>query len=182
MNFDPSLTVLDGQFGQAFRVELPAGRPDTAETVCSWVITSPIWHPAWSQYNLFVVRLRFGVPGFPDPKLRFVGATHELEVVALNPEHGPYTQQLIVERDYTLPWLQPINISEQFTATDAEMEQLAGLCVLGVLNGVLNPETSILAPSGLAPLLASHPGRIREAWLTSMVRTLAHIRGEEHAL
>jgi hypothetical protein len=168
VNYGLSQDRLEGPHGRAFRVALPV-RADTAETVCYWVITSPWWHPLWAQYSLGVVRLRPGVPGFPDPVLKFEGATHELIVVALNPEFGPWNERKVVEADYALPYLEPVNIAEQFTATDDEMAMLAGLCVLGVLTGHLNPETS------------DAPTAIREAWLTSMVRTLAHLRGEEHA-
>ena len=168
MNYRLSESVLEGPYGRAFRIELP-DRPDTAETVCAWVVTSPIWHPLWAQYQLNVVRLRQGVPGFPEPLLKFDGATHELHVVALHPEFGPWTPKRVVEADYAMPYLTPVNIAEQFTATDEEMATLAGLCVLGVLNGHLNPETS------------DAPEAIRHGWLTSMVRTLAHMRGEEHA-
>jgi hypothetical protein len=168
VNYELSQDHLEGPFGRAFRIALPQ-RPDTAEWVCYWVISSPWWHPLWSQYALGVVRLRQGVPGFPDPVLKFEGATHELHVLALNPDFGPWNERKVVEADYALPYLTPINIVEQFTARDNEMDMLAGLCVLGVLNGHLNPET------------AGAPATIREAWLTSMVRTLAHLRGEEHA-
>lgn len=48
------------------------------------------------------------------------------------------------------------------------MTELAWLCGRGVVYGLLNPET------------ADAPERIREAWLAACVRTLAHMRGEEH--
>jgi hypothetical protein len=172
---------LSGPFGTAFREVLP-DRPDTAETVCRWVITAPQANPFWSQYALGVVRLRSGVPGFPEPQLRFVGASHELHVVTLNPEHGPYTPERVAgELDHGLPFLEPVNIVEQFTATDDEMRHLAGLAVLGVLHGLLTPETAVIAPTGLIGHVQHIPNETRERWLTALVKSLAHIRGEEHA-
>jgi len=169
VNYKLSQDRLEGPHGRAFRNRDLPDRPDVAETVVWWVITSPIWHPFWAQYQLLVVRLRQGVPGFPEPVLKFPGATHELIVAALHPEYGPWTPAKVAEAGYVLPYLEPINIAEQFTASDEEMAMLAGLCALGVLNGNLNPETS------------DAPQAIREYWLTAMVRTLAHMRGEEHA-
>jgi hypothetical protein len=168
VKYDLSQNRLEGPYGRGFRMDLP-DRPEMAETVCMWVVSSPVWHPLWAQYSIGVVRLRQGTPGFPDPVLKFVGATHELLVLALNPDFGPWNERNVVEADYALPYLTPVNIAEQYTATDDEMMVLAGLCVLGVLNGHLNPETS------------DAPTTIREAWLTSTVRTLAHIRGEAHS-
>jgi hypothetical protein len=168
VKYERSQDLLEGPYGRAFRIDLD-GLERTEETVCSWVITSPIWHPSWSQYWLNVVRLRFGVPGFPDPVLRFAGATHELSLVVLDPHRGPWTRTKVAATKRQLPFLLPVNIAEQFTATDVEMATLAAFCAVGVLHGALNPETS------------DAPERIREDWLSSMVKTLAHMRGEDHA-
>lgn len=132
-------------------------------TVAAWLITAPAYHPAWSQYTLAVIDL-LDRPNVPPPVRQFVGATHELLVLTLDPTNGPYaadTEQMT--------FLQPFNIVEQFEATDGEMRDLASLLVQAVVHGYLDPET------------ANGPERIREQWLTSCVKTLAHLRGEEHA-
>lgn len=157
----------EGPFGRAEEGEIP-DVPEFAETVCHWLINAPVYHPAWSQYLLVVVRLRDGVPGFGPPKRQFEGTTHELHVVALNPDHRLTVAEL-ADPNTRAHYLTPINIAEQFIATDAEMQQLADLAAQAVVNGHLNPET------------ADAPATIRRAWLTSLTKTLAHIRGEAHA-
>lgn len=157
---------LSGPFGRAEPIPVP-DRPDAAETVAEWLITAPAYHPAWPQYALVVVRLRDDVPGFPAPHHQFEGTTHELIVMALDPGRGPHTTATLTGA--ALPYLQPVNIVEQFIAGDDEMRRLAELAATGVVNGVLMPET------------ADAPDRVRAAWRASLTKTLAHIRGEVHA-
>lgn len=162
-------TEHQGPYGTALRLAIP-DVPRAAQTVDHWLITAPAYHPAWSQYTLAVVRLD-DLPGWPPPVRQFDGATHEVIVVALDPEHGPYDVDKMAGYAVTadLPFLTPVNIAHQFTADDAEMRELASLAAWAVVHGALNPET------------ADAPERIRGQWLTSLVKTLAHIRGEVHA-
>jgi hypothetical protein len=144
--------------------------PRAAQTVDMWLITAPVFHPLWSQYHMACVRLDDDVPGFPPPVRQFDGATHEFLIVALNPEFGPFDEASMAEygRSGRLPLLTPINVAHQFTASDDEMREVCSLAARAVVNGYLNPET------------ADAPDRIREDWLASIVKTLAHIRGEPH--
>jgi hypothetical protein len=155
-----------GRYGEAVPLKVPASSP---ATLLWWLITAPPYHPLWSQYVLSVVTLD-EQPGVPAPVLQFPGATHELIVMALNPGDPP-RRHTAEDLESLAGWgyLTPINVAHQFTATDDEMRQLAELACVGVVNGALNPET------------ADAPSRVREAWLTACVKTLAHIRGEEHA-
>jgi hypothetical protein len=158
-----------GPFGTAIRLDMP-DMPEAAETVCSWLITAPVFHPAWSQYLLTVVRLRDGIPGFPPPKRQFPGATHELLVITLNPEQGPYGADLC--HRYArggMPYLTPVNVTHQIEGTDGEAAELARFAAWGVINGHLEPESSNGAE------------RIQADWKASLVKTLAHIQGEAHA-
>ncbi len=162
----------DGPYGTAVTWPLGDG-PEWAETVCQWLLTAPAAHPLWSQYLMPVVRLR-DADGFAPPKRQFDGATHELLVLALNPDEGPYTPENM-SRFYEgpqagkLPYLTPINIAHQIEGTDEEARRLAVAAAWGVTAGVLWPETS------------DAPSRIREEWKGSLIKTLAHIRGEAHA-
>ena len=160
-----------GPWGDAARLPIP-DHPSAAQTADWWLITAPAYHPLWSQYGLAVVRLDDDAPGFPPPNHHFPGTTHELLVVALDPSQGRQTPETMAGRVETgsgFPYLTPINHAHQFIAADEEMRQLASWAAWGVVNGALNPET------GDAPAL------IREGWLQSLTKTLAHIRGEEHA-
>lgn len=161
---------VSGPYGQAVNLEVPSSAP---ATLLWWLITAPAYHPLWSQYVLSVVTLE-DKPGVPPADLHYPGATHELLVLALNPGEPPSrvtAEQLAegVEAGKGFQYLTPVNVVHQFTASDDEMRQLAELACAGVVNGILNPET------------ADAPERIREAWLTACIKTLAHIRGEEHA-
>lgn len=163
-------TEFKGPHGRALLIPW-ADTPDAAETVCCWLLTAPLAHPQWAQYMLGAARLRDDVPGFPPPRRQFTGATHELTVVALNPLHGPFTVEKMLgcQRTGNMPYLMPVNVAHQVEGTDDEARLLAAYGAVAVVHGVLCPETS------------DAPARIRMDWTTSMVKTLAHIRGEEHA-
>lgn len=163
-----------GPNGRADLVDLSDLSPDLDPrltlNVAWWLITSPGWSPAWDQYMLAVFALR-PTPGVPDAHLQFAGATHEVLVAAIDPTDGRWdvTQaHAAVAAGKSLPWLTPINLAYQFEATDDEMRQIGELCAQAVVEGRLIPE-----PRGIAGA--------REAWLGSIVKTLAHLRGEEHA-
>ena len=160
---------LEGPYGTAEPVPVPDD-PRAAETLCTWLLTAPQAHPMWSQYMLSVVRLR-DLPGFPPPKRQFVGATHELFVVALNPEHGPMTAERMerAQRTGRVAFLLPVNVAHQIEGADEEALDLARQAAAGVVHGILWPET------GDAPEV------IRANWKASLVKGLAHIRGEVHA-
>lgn len=157
-------------------VEGPYGRAASFDatsapaTLVAYLIDAPGFHPLWSQYVLSVVTLA-DVEGVPPATLKFPGATHELLVIALNPDAGPQTVESLATGAAAgrIQYLTPVNIAEQYEATDDEMTQLAWLACRGVVLGALNPET------------ADAPTRIRQNWLTACVKTLAHLRGEEHA-
>ena len=162
-------TEFKGSYGSAASFDV-GDSPEAAETLCSWLLTAPQAHPLWTQYLLCVVRLR-DAPGFPPPHLQFPGATHELIVVALDPERGPYKAETMMSQfgSGNLPYLLPVNIVYQVEATDDEARLLAAYAAWGVTVGALWPET------------ADAPERIRGEWASSLVKTLAHIRGEVHA-
>ena len=158
-----------GPQGLAQQMEIE-GLPKNKMTVAYWLITAPAYHPAWSQYILSGLKLDED-PEYPAPYLKFPGATHEVNLVAVDPRNV-YTPDLLIaniKAGRSVGWLQPVNISHQFTATDEEISELIELLAQGVVDGLLNPETG------------DAPERIREQWLQSCVRTLAHMRGEEHA-
>lgn len=173
LQIDATLTVA-GPAGISERVPLPDSAPNADITTCYYLITAPRYHPAWSQYALCVFDLTTERPGDPPVHYDFVGATHQLDVHAIDPTGGLLSPITLVQhtlgqrkREHGL-YLQPTNIQHQFQATDQEMTDLAWLAGRGVVLGALNPETG------------DAPKRIREQWLASCVQTLAHFRGETH--
>lgn len=146
---------------------LEADPNHTADTTVTYWLLTGRWHPLWPQFVLTVMSLRPN-PGSPDPILNFPGATHELLVIALHPDDGPRTPDLM-ERRGIGRYLRPVDVVHQFEATDDEMRELAGLLAAACVHGQLTPSTDDARE------------QLREAWLGTCVRTLAHMRGEEHA-
>ena len=107
MNTPTEPDELTGTFGTAHRIPRENYRDSHPAGLDSWIITAPCWHPLWSQYNLGVVSLA-DHPGIPKAKLQRPGVTHELSVVALNPEHGPYDARAL--GTHGLAYLLPVNI------------------------------------------------------------------------
>lgn len=165
----PVRTDYIGPYGNMRFIPHKPTRPEHQAHVVAYLIDAPGWHPVWNQYQLAVVSLK-EFDGVPDPILKFPGATHELLVVAINPEYQQTVSSMIQHgTDGKLPYLTPVNIAEQFEATDEEMEKLAWLCGRAVVSGQLNPETG------------DGPERVRMEWLSACVKTLAHIRQEPHS-
>jgi hypothetical protein len=159
-----STDTITGQYGTAGLVP-PGHLTDTPATLAAWIISAPHWHPAWSQYLLAILTLA-DIPGTRPATIYVPGATHELIVAALNPEPGPHAA--LTATNATLGLLRPVNIAQQFTATDARARELAALCVRAVVGGVLNPETG------------DAPDRIRAVWARSIAQTLDHDTDPHH--
>ncbi|HKX69899.1 MAG TPA: hypothetical protein VJM75_01670 [Acidimicrobiales bacterium] len=155
---------LTGPYGTARRIPRDKYRDTHPAGLDGWIITAPIWHPLWSQYNLGVVTLA-DIPDIPPAKLQRPGVTHELTVVALNPEHGPYDARNLTG---ALAFLLPVNIAEQITTTDDQARNLAALCARAVVDGVLCPETG------------DAPDHIRALWRSAIHQTLDHPHHQEH--
>jgi hypothetical protein len=135
----------------------------------TWLINSPIWHLAWKQYVLSVISLE-DHPDLAPASLKFVGATHQMFVMAIDPGQ-PQTVETVQEhcKKGGLPFLTPINIAEQFECTDDEIRQVAWLAARAVVHSQLAPEPPLGYES------------FRMNWLAACTKALAHIRGEAHS-
>lgn len=158
---------IKGKYGVGRRIPRDNYAEHSPATLDSWVIDAPMWHPLWSQYFLGVITLA-PVPGVRPAHKDRPDATHELMVMTLNPERGPYDASA-VGAPGSLGFLTPGNIAEQFrVAADDHAVELAGLCVKAVVIGLLSPET------------ADAPELIREAWRQAIHTTLDHRRDPHH--
>lgn len=160
---DPTavLATVRGLCGRAQQVAVPADER-TGRTVAWWLIDAPAFSHLWSQYLLVVVRLDGEVPGVEAPAAQFDGATHQLMILTLDPGQLIAADELHdVTPDTRFHALQPLNVVQQFEATDEEMVHLADLSATDIVNGT-EPEDN-------------------DRWLAILVKTLAHIRGEPHA-
>lgn len=155
---------MTGPAGTAVRIP-HASYPEARATLDAWIITAPVWHPVWSQYALSLVTLD-DIPGLPPAQKENPDVTHQVIVMTLNPEHGPYDARQLTGD--SLHYLTPGNIGEQFTATDDQARSLAALCVRAVVDGRLIPET------------ADAPDRIRAMWRQAIHQTLEHDRDPHH--
>lgn len=153
-----------GDYGRAQRVPR-ADYATNKATLDAWIITAPVWHPLWSQYFLGLITLA-DVPGTPPAEKDRPDVTHQIIVVALNPEYGPYGIHSV--RDDALHYLRPGNIGEQFTATDDQAVELTELCAHAATEGLLPLETS------------DAPDRIRAIWRSAIQQSLDHHRDPHH--
>lgn len=164
-------TSYRGPLGEAVHLEVNPELSGASTTVTWWLLTGT-WHPVWPQFVISVVSLR-PVDDMPPAIFAFPGATHELAVLALNPGDPPHVHDVDVVQTGGFAavggWLEPVDVVHQFVATDEEMTALADLCAQACVDGRLNPSTD------------DNRAGLRELWLTACVRTLAHMRGEEHA-
>lgn len=161
---NPLPDTLTGPYGTAHRIPRANYETSTPAALDGWIITAACWHPLWSQYLLSVVTLA-DVEGAPPADKRTPDVTHELTVLTLNPDYGPFNAATYTAD--SLRYLTPVNIAEQFTTTDDQARDLAGLAARACVDGVLIPETS------------DAPDRIRALWHTSITRTLNHPHHQE---
>lgn len=156
--------VLRGEYGTATEV-IPTSvtTVDETATLAAWFLVCPMQSPAWDSYVLAVVHLRDIEGQEHPPRLTVPRATHELMVYACNPAAHPRAHD-----PETWAPLNPLNVVEQVELPDdAAGVSLAEQAAWAVVRGYLPAEP---------PFSDS-----REPWLSSMVKTAAHLRGEEHA-
>jgi hypothetical protein len=173
---EPIFTKVTGEYGTAEPNDIP-DIPEAAETVSHWLLTSEkgVFHSLFDQWILFAVRLRDDVPGFPPPKRHFSGATHEILCITLNPEVGRYTTERIAQamvRKPRLAYMEPPNVMVQVEATDDEVRDVVSLLAQAFTHGLVSPESM---------WTAGHDKALNERWMSMIVKSLAHARGEVHA-
>ncbi|NEI52689.1 hypothetical protein GR217_34285 [Rhizobium leguminosarum] len=106
----------------------------------AWIIEAPFAHPFWHQYALFLYDLTTPRPGDPPLNLHLPGATHEMLLYALDPDHP-------IERDAHLTpekirRLEPANYGYQFKAdSDDVAEARMQAIVDGIVAREINPDT-----------------------------------------
>lgn len=154
-----------GPYGTAHRIPHANYHAQNPAALDAWIITADCWHPLWSQYLLAVVTLA-EIEGIPPANKRGTDVTHELLVIVLNPEHGPHDAPTATTE--TLQHLTPVNIAEQFTATDDQARRIARLCTREVVDGRLTPETG------------DAPDHIRLRWHITIREALDNPRRQEH--
>lgn len=123
-----------GNMGRAMLMTVPGTTPAHQAHLCGWLIESRETGLPWWQFQLSVIHLR-QIEGVRPPVLRSPEATHEVMVVAYDPDR-PVT----ADGRKTGVWLQPINLSAQFTSTDFHAIELAGHLSEKAIDGELHLE------------------------------------------
>jgi hypothetical protein len=109
--------------------------------VALWLIEAPWAHPLWHSYVLSLVSLR-PVEGQPPPVCYFDGATHEMMLMALDPDEP--RQPMFDEMAFEV--LMPANFGAQMIVeTDAEATAKVAAAVAMIAKGELNPDTDAIA-------------------------------------
>jgi hypothetical protein len=137
-------------------------RPEQQATLAAWFLNCPGQSPGWDRYLLSVIHLR-PIPRARPAAILVPGATHEVILFALDPIRRPQPT-----RPHSWKPLLPINVMEQVQLPD---DDAARTLLRGAARAVMD---------GLLPAEPALSGAV-EPWRTSMIRTAAHLRGEEHA-
>lgn len=141
-NTEPTLL---GRLGAAWLIDMEAvgqrrgikDDPRAAVTLPSWIVRAAYAHPLWSHYAVYCIALR-DAPGVPKAVVNLEGATHEVMVFALDPDHKPAVDDL----PHTL---HPVNFTGQFAeASDLAAAARVQQAVQDVIDGVLNPDSDYI--------------------------------------
>ena len=104
---------------QSYKLELP---PPDDRPVSTWAclavyrIWQPTHHPHWQWYQLSVVHLR-DHPDLPPADFQYPGATHEIQVCAVDPDHNEAMRDRVYDPDVVYI-LMPPNVAIQITSPD----------------------------------------------------------------
>lgn len=159
---------LSGPFGKAWRVTMPPlgqrRKPDFDATVDMFLVQRRAAHPVWDHWLVSLVHLR-PMAGVRPAHVTVAGATHELMIVALNPEFQ--LPPLDCRSPLWAPkYLTPIDVTEQFPCPDdAFAQHFLELSVTAIVNGYISPDEAA-----------------RALWKESIATTLRHYGDGTHRM
>lgn len=155
--------TLSGAAGRGWLCDMSSykhARPDTQATIAMWVLNIPGAHPLWSWWGMAMIHLR-PIAGVKPPCIDMPGATHELIILALQPNEpvpdprGP---------DFNFAILTPMDVAEQVKLeTDAQAEELCTAAARACCEGRLSPDQDF-----------------RSAWHNALHHSAEHIRSGLH--
>lgn len=126
-----------GHAGKAWRMDIEAMRAfygRQGAEICSWIVEAAWAHPMWHSYMISVVHLR-PVDELGPATINLPGATHEVMLYALDPEHTPKLDRrpmFLIPSNFHGQW-----IAESDEAAAAKVEA----CVDDIIAGRLSPDT-----------------------------------------
>lgn len=138
------------------------GRRDWDATVGIYIVQAFGAHPLWDHWAVCVIHLR-PIDGVPPAKRLFATATHELMIVALNPD-APLPE--LGPSPITVHTLSPVDVIEQFEVeNDAGAAEILALSVKAIVEGYMSPDQDF-----------------RAKWHTAIQRTAEHFRSGLHKI
>lgn len=149
-----------GPGGIVHMVPLP-GEAMTRGCIAQWLLDAPGAHPHWRYHVLTVVHLR-PLEGIPEASVQFPGASHEMQVLALDPTKD----DVVDSADWSTMthWMTPPDVVVQFiVGDDADARKVARLAAHAVAQGRLVPDSDY-----------------RTHWEQTIQATSEHVRLGEH--
>jgi len=129
-----------GPNGVAWEVPLPEHETSHAQ-LCQWLIFAPGAHPLWRYHVIVVVHLR--EMNGQQAKLAFPGASHELMVLAVDPDAEDTIEP--EEPETQVPWLMPPDAVVQFiVANDEQARRVARFAAEACTRGLIVPDSDHL--------------------------------------
>lgn len=121
-------------------VPIPPEARYADENVCMWLLYAPAAHPMWAYHVMYVIDL-----SYPDLNKQFPSATHEIGILALNPERQPYTvadlQQIMRNPEDSIPYMTPPDFAIQLSASEEQVKLLAIYGARASAEGKLIPDS-----------------------------------------
>jgi hypothetical protein len=130
-----------GSKGRAWFVPMTELRHDGTRhsTLAAYLLESPHFHPHWSRWLLSVIHLR-PVPGVCDAVIRLPGATHEIMIASLDPDH--YGDHATLPPASGFHMLRPLDVVEQFIVpADQFAMRLLRIGVQACCDGISSPDS-----------------------------------------
>lgn len=156
--YDDVEPAMVGKSAKAWALAIKPTLPAHAATVAHWLIRSPHFHPAWDRWVVIVVHLR-DMPGVKPASKQYQKATHELIIMALDPEQEPFDPGT---PPAPIKFLTPPDVVVQFhVERDADANKMCDLAVRAICDGKASPDSDY-----------------RSYWIANIKSTSAHLRGE----
>jgi hypothetical protein len=112
---------------------------DWEGTLCLWLMQCRWAHPFWSWYHISGIHLR-DIPGVKPAHKQFSGASHEIQILSLNPKtnHDP---DRLATGEQQLDYLTPMDLCHQVGGlTDDQFKSLVTEVVLAIVDGKASPD------------------------------------------
>lgn len=120
-----------GTFGSAWKMDW---HDDRSALTTFWLVNGPTYHPSWEWWAILVIHLR-EVEGIASPYKQYPNATHEFQIVTLDPAHEVDIDALD-KHEVPLSLMSPPDVVVQFGGvTDAQAAVVAASAAYMICSG-----------------------------------------------